>query len=86
MTVKTHAVQFRVTPDEHVRLQQRAAARGFHGLATYLRYCGLEHDFVLLDKISDIQRRMQSLEARLLSDAPRTPDRVGRRNDAAPRA
>ena len=55
---KTRALQVRLSIAEHEQLKALARRKGFASLAAYMRYMGLEQDWLLHDRIAELHRHL----------------------------
>ncbi|MEW5818170.1 MAG: hypothetical protein AB1798_22625 [Spirochaetota bacterium] len=52
--VNNRTIQIRLTRDQYERIKNNSHIKGFSSLSAYLRYVGLEQDFVLHQRIQEI--------------------------------
>jgi len=56
--VKIRTIQIRLTRDQYERIKNYSRIKGFNSLSGYLRYMGLDQDFILQQKISEMHNHL----------------------------
>ncbi len=60
-----HTIQIRLTRRQYEQIRDNAKTKGFASMSAYLRYLGLDQDFV-------VERKVHEIHAHLI---PKKPDR-----------
>lgn len=58
MVVMTRTIQVRLTRDQYQRIKDNSQLKGFNSLSAYLRFAGLDRDFLLHQKVSEIHAHL----------------------------
>ena len=53
---KTRLVVFRVTPAQHERIRNKAHAKGYKTIASFIRHLALENDLVFEQKFEEMYK------------------------------
>jgi len=56
MTSKTKFIQIRVTREQHDRIRNKAHAKGYKTLSSFLRHLALEKDLLFEQRFEEIYR------------------------------
>ncbi len=60
--VMNRTIQIRLTKNQYERIKIYSKTKGFNSLSGYLRHLGLEQDFLLQEKISEIHNHLLGIK------------------------